>query len=339
MRRTLAIGALLAATGTIALGYVATRLVRNPALAQDFQPDPAFEGKPVCERLEIIDKDGKSVLDYIIASGVEQFSDDVRNGCRNYLRYIEEAEIRAGIVVPTGSDREETAMAQPKTTASTTPVAEMSDAEIRAMGLDPNFERQPACQRLEKVEEDGKSVFDYIIASGPENFINNVGDCTQYMPIVVTAARRAAVPIPSSMEGIADVDTTLNPAFEDRSACDRLRIIDADGKSVRDYMVASGLDDFAEAIETNCNEFQDELEEAERYFGAAIAIPVSNISQLSPCEQLNAVNARGDSVAQYIADSDYDTFASAINNTCPVYSGELTEAQRIIEDRRVLRSS
>jgi len=215
----------------------------------------------------------------------------------------------------------------------------MSDADVRAMGLDPNFERQPACQRLEKVEEDGKSVFDYIIASGPENFINNVGDCTQYMPIVVTAARRAAVPIPSNMADIANVDTTLNPAFEDRSACDRLRIIAADGKSVRDYMVASDLDDFAEAIRTNCGEFLNELEEAEQYFGAAIAIPVSNISQLSPCEQLNAVNARGDSVAQYIADSDYDTFAAAINNTCPVYSGELTEAQRIIEDTRILRNS
>jgi hypothetical protein len=336
-----AIGALLAATGTVLLGYTVKNSGLTSALAQ-FPLDPEFEAQPTCEKLAIIEGDGKSVLDYIMASGVEQFSDDVRNSCRQYLPEVEEAERMAGIVVPTGSDREERVTAQPKTNASTASDAEMSDSEMRAMGLDPNFERQPACQRLEKIEEDGKSVFDYIIASGPKKIMDDiVQNCpdSEFVPIVVTAARRAAVPLPSSMEGIANVDTTLNPDFENRPACDRLRIIAADGKSVRDYMVASGLDDFAEAIRTNCGEFLNELEEAEQYFGAAIAIPVSDISQLSPCEQLNAVNARGDSVAQYIADSDYNTFASAINNTCPAYSGELTEAQRIIEDTRILRNS
>ncbi|MEM6839976.1 MAG: hypothetical protein AAF609_24465 [Cyanobacteria bacterium P01_C01_bin.120] len=186
--------------------------------------DPAFEALTACEKLDAIDRAGKSVPQYIAGSGIEDFDVEIINDCPQYRAALDEAGgPRSGVGPGENSDL------QGPTEA--------------------DFESLSACGKLDAIARAGKSVPAYIADSGYQQFDDEIrSTCNWHSESLDVALNRL----------------NLVPEFEALSACGKLDAIAASGKSVSQYIAGSGIGEFSADINSMCREYLGDLDEAQR---------------------------------------------------------------------------
>lgn len=273
--------------------------------------DQEFEALPACDKLDAIAGTGKSVASYIAGSGFDDFAADVVNECPRHLVELGRA--------------------------------------WEMMAADPNFDlfaRLPACEKLNSIEGDGKSVSNFIENSGYDAFAGQVlENCPRHLEELGVAWQRINARGGPDSENPGPEESLT---FDQLPRCQQLDVIDSTpGKLVADHIYLSGIDDYEFAVRNECNRHMGALEEAIRRndanrvsIPAATPVSASNsglnptFESLAPCQKLDVVQGTGKSVPQYIADSGIDEFSPDINSMCTRHIGNLIEAQRIVEDSR-----
>jgi hypothetical protein len=281
MRRSFIVGTAITLVATVVVGQ-----------AYSQGGDQAFEALPACEQLKIISEKGESLPQYISGSGFDQFALPVVDQCPQYLDALAAAweiviespqsgdlaferlsaceklfvvEDRNGsvadFIVQSGFE----SFARPIVSGCPRHLAELSEAWKRSQegvgnGTPIPFSELPACTQLNRIQQDGKSVSDYIAGSGIDNYASDIRtQCPQYVPDLTEAER---------ILGRAR-NQALNPTFESLAPCQKLDVIQGEGKSVPQYIADSGLEDFASDIYGMCTRHIANFEQAQRILGAS----------------------------------------------------------------------
>jgi len=255
IRRALVLGTIVLISGAFVLEKAVS------------QVDQAFESLPACDKLDVIANDGKSVREYILGSGYEDFDDDIRNNCTRHLTALNEVLVGLGLdpafeALPPCGKLDAIANSGQSLTAyiynsgvEDFEAAIFNDCrqyipDLRFGGtddVDSVFESLPPCDRLDVIASEGKSVPEYIAGSGYEDFDDDIrSSCTQHVAALDEAL----------------VSLGLDPAFEALPPCGKLDVISSTGQSVSEYIRASGVDDFATAIAQTCSQFMPDLNAA-----------------------------------------------------------------------------
>ncbi|MEM6839757.1 MAG: hypothetical protein AAF609_23335 [Cyanobacteria bacterium P01_C01_bin.120] len=192
--------------------------------------DPTFEALTACEKLEAIEKAGKSVVDYLVGSGLGEFANDIGNNCPEYLLELDQALEEA--------------------TGGPGPAAP--------------FAVLPRCTQLDIIDSDpNKDVIEHIVGSGIEVYAEPVRNkCDRHLSALEEAERRVGIANSSDSESVGS-------AFEALAPCQKLDVIDDVGKSVPQYLAGSGLQEFSPDIYSNCRRHESALTEAQRLLNAA----------------------------------------------------------------------
>ncbi|MGD1859165.1 MAG: hypothetical protein ACFB0E_04235 [Leptolyngbyaceae cyanobacterium] len=250
--------------------------------------DPAFEALTACQKLDAIDRAGKSVAQYIAGSGIEDFDVEIINNCPQYRAALDEAGgLRIGggpqeisycasldlmksegespsEIIARSLDIENTS----KIIADECPEYQ-SDLEqakkiqqnavaIESIGGGVPFSALSPCTQLDIIEnEPNKNIIDYIVGSGIEIYANAVrSNCTWHLSVLEEAERRTYI-LFSNFDG-----KVIDPEFEASTPCQKLDVIDEVGKSVPQYITNSGIEDFFTDIESRCRRHFESLTEA-----------------------------------------------------------------------------
>jgi hypothetical protein len=121
------------------------------------------------------------------------------------------------------------------------------------------------------------------------------------------------------------------------------------GKSVADFIVGSGIEGYATAINNQCRRHLealraarqmaatlnaspeiDSLQIAPTFSTAANDGPDLEFESLAPCQKLDVIQSSNKSVPRYIADSGPEEFSDDIYKMCNRHIDNLIEAERIL---------
>jgi len=263
--------------------------------------DTEFEALPACRKLDAIAGSGKSVSEYIQGSGFDDFAAAVVNDCPRHL-------------VSLGTAWE-------------------------TLAADPDFDmfsRLSPCEQLNAVEGDDKSVANFIAQTGYATFARPVlASCPRHLTELGVAWERL-----NARGGPEGPPETPAPApaptpFDQLPRCEQLDVIEGTpGKSVVDHIFLSGIEDYADAVRSNCDRHLPALEAAERRTSATNSSNASlnsDFERLAPCQKLDVIEGTGKSVPEYMAESGIEDFTSDVYSMCRRHIDNLIEAQRIAE--------
>ena len=284
MRRSLIIGTSLTLLATVIVGQ-----------AYSQNSDLGFEALPACGKLNAIAGSGKSVVDYIMGSGFDQFAADVVTNCPRHLVSLgqswEIVAARDGRMFDQLSPCEQLNAVERDEKSVTDfivnsdynsfaqPVLENCPRHLENLGrawqrLNPiqrgndatPFERLSRCQQLDVIDSTtGKSVVDHIFGSGIETYEFAVrNECNRHLEALEEAIRQAqrttVLPVNTNVVG----NIAVNLSFESLAPCQKLDVVQGEGKSVPRYIAGSGINDFAPDIYSMCTRHIGNLIEAEK---------------------------------------------------------------------------
>ncbi|MGF1459767.1 MAG: hypothetical protein ACFBSG_12160 [Leptolyngbyaceae cyanobacterium] len=189
-----------------------------------------------------------------------------------------------------------------------------------SQGLDSDFEALAACDKLDAIAGTGKSVSDYIVGSGFEQFAAAVvADCPKHL-VGLGQAWEAMAADPSF-----DMFARLSP-------CAQLNSIESDGKSVSEFIVESGYDAFTQPVLANCPRHLESLGIAWQRLNPSDEPQGEGpraFADLSPCEQLDVIDGTpGKAVTDHIFLSGIEDYAFAVRNQCRRHIEALAAAEQ-----------
>jgi len=278
---------------------VAVALAVNQAWSQGL--DTEFEALPACRKLDAIAGSNKSVPEYIVGSGFDDFATDVVNDCPRHLVSLGKA--------------------------------------WETLAADPDFDmfsRLSPCEQLNAAARDDKSVADFIAQSGYANFARPILEaCPRHLAELGIAWERLNARGGPEVPPETPAPSSAPTPFDQLPRCEQLDVIEGTpGKSVVDHIFLSGIEDYADAVRSNCDRHLPALEAAERRAG--VSNPSSNnlntdFEKLAPCQKLDVIEGTGKSVPEYIAESGVEDFASDVYSMCRRHIDNLVEAQKSVE--------
>ncbi|MEM6519721.1 MAG: hypothetical protein AAF722_10385 [Cyanobacteria bacterium P01_C01_bin.70] len=188
--------------------------------------DPAFEALSACDKLRAVDRAGKSLPQYIADSGIEDFDTEIINNCPRYRTALEEAGgpgrgegpganldlqgsteadfdrlsacekldaiAKAGKSVPDYIAGSGYRQFDNEIRSTCDWHLESLNVALNSLGREPAFEMLTACQKLDAIDEAGKSVPQYIAGSGLEEFSADVYSMCRRHVEALTEAQRIA---------------------------------------------------------------------------------------------------------------------------------------------------
>ena len=277
MRRNLVVGATVSLAASLVLGQTLSRAI---------DLDPTFEAYAPCQKLEVIESDGKSVAGYLYDSGYEEFETAISTACTEYADELEEAKeliLASGPVELCGGLDIDASQYLEKATfrelafyiyeVCPGQLTQLADTwqTIQAQDPDLAFDILHPCDKLERKEGLGELNAGWIVESGIEDFDYDILQfCPDHLGILAAALDvsddQGSDRNSNDGGGAPNGDSAigpLNPAFENLPKCEKLRIVDGDpDKNLVDYISASGVEDFEFDVEFTCPQFQEAINAA-----------------------------------------------------------------------------
>ena len=267
MRRTFTTRAALSLMAALLVGQALTR-------ADD--PEPVSETNRLCQELAVIEQSGESRvrqylanLKYHADSRYDRFALAISVHCPRYLNALREADsntntvrsddscdsLRSEIAVSFDLDKQgfrRLATRVYRDCRTLLPELAQLWQNTKARNTYLDFDILHPCDQLKRKQDLRQPIEDWVSRSGVEHFADSI---LQYCPDYVVILAAINDPLQTSID-------FYNPEFERKSPCEKLAVIEDDGKNLESYIRGSGVEDFELDVRLNCPQYQSILDAA-----------------------------------------------------------------------------
>ena len=266
MRRTFTMRAALSLMAALLVGQ---------ALTSADDPEPVDRPNRLCQELDEIAQFNESrvvpylVNEYYAGSRYDQFASAISTQCRTHLGALQEANritnaaprddscdsLRSEIAVSFDLDKQgfrRLATRVYRDCQTLLPELAQLWQNTKARNASLDFDILHPCDQLRRKQELRQPIENWVSRSGVEHFANSI---LQYCPDYVVILAAINDPMQTSLD-------FYNPEFERKSPCEKLAVIESDGKDLESYIRESGVEDFELDVRLNCFQYQGVLDAA-----------------------------------------------------------------------------
>ncbi|MEM6437809.1 MAG: hypothetical protein AAF773_28735 [Cyanobacteria bacterium P01_D01_bin.115] len=269
MRRTFTMRAALSLMAALLVGQ---------ALTSADDPEPVSETNRLCQELAVIEQSGESRvrqylanLKYHADSRYDRFAFAISVQCPQYMDALRTTDsntntagaqsnalcvnLRSEIAASFDLDKQgfrRLATRVYRDCRTLLPELAQLWQNTKARNASLDFDILHPCDQLRRKQELRQPIENWVSRSGVEHFANSI---LQYCPDYVVVLAAINDPLQTSID-------FYNPEFERKSPCEKLAVIENDGKDLESYIRGSGVEDFELDVRLNCFQYQGVLDAA-----------------------------------------------------------------------------